>query len=428
MTQSSEPIYDIAIIGGGIAGCGIARDAALRGIKTVLFEAGTIGCGTSSKSSKLIHGGIRYLELSWIALCRGALSEAWKNFRFVFLSLKESRTLHQIAPDLVKPIPLIIPVYKNGPRNPLALYLGAVLYSFLALVCGRGRFGRIFGSKKSIMKRMPELNPEGLAGGIMIWDHVTDDVALTRATAASAKKNGAHVFENSKVTGFEYDFDKNIYNIRVERLQETANPDGHKISKTAEVSYQAKKLLNATGPWVDKTRGLLRDKDFDENLLQPVAGAHLVLPRFLGYSVILQAADGRVFFVINVGGHSRVGTTEWTCEDPDRVTVREEDVDYLLGSLGRYFPEKKFTRADILFSDAAIRPLAKPPQDQRFYEISREHEIHVDHAGVIHVLGVKLTDHRRAAKEIVDELVPEIIRTHPEIKTTTATHKIRLLD
>lgn len=412
VAKNKQEIYDIAIIGGGIAGAGIARDASLRGIRAVLFEANTFGSGTSSRSSKLIHGGIRYLELSWNALCRGAFGEAWKNLRFVFLSLKECGTLEKIAPGLVQPIDLIIPIYHSDTRRPITIYLGAILYSLLSLFSGKGRLPKIFTSRKSLLKRLPALSSEGLAGGLLIRDHTTDDLALVKATIASAIKNGAVCFEKTKITAFEYDFEKNTYKI----LAEGAS-SGY---------FYARKLLNATGPWVDKTRELLHDKEYGENMIEPVAGSHITLKKFLPNSVILQAQDGRLFFVINREDQARVGTTEWRCEDPDRVQPTTADIDYLLNSLSKYFPALKFSRADILSSDAAVRPLAKPRKNTRENEISREHEIRVDHSGVIHVLGVKLTDHRRAAEEIVSELVPELRRYNPNIKTKSLTARTPL--
>ena len=413
MPDTPKDIYDIAIIGGGIAGAGIARDASLREIRTVLFEAHTFGSGTSSKSSKLIHGGIRYLELAWIAFCRGALEEAWKNFRFVFSSLRECRTLEAIAPDLVKPLELVIPIYHSDRRRPFMVFLGTLLYSALAILSGRGKLPRIFWSKKSILKKLPELNPENLAGGVLIRDHVTDDLALVQATIAAARRKGAVCLEKTKVTGFKYDFDKNLYKIRTEHA-------------SSSQFFYSRKLLNASGPWVDKTRELLHDKEYNENLIEPVAGSHITLKKFLPCSALLQAEDGRIFFVINREEEARIGTTEWPCKDPDKVKPREEDVEYLLQSLTKYFPAMKFSRKDILSSDAGVRPLAKPRKNQRSHEISREHEIHVDHSGVIHVLGVKLTDYRRAAEEIVDELVPELRRVNPGIKSKTLTHRIKL--
>ena len=151
-TDPSDMIYDIAIIGGGIAGAGIARDASLRGLSVVLFEKSFFGAGASSKSSKLIHGGIRYLELSWDALKKAKFREAWKNLKFVFFSLGECRILARIAPDLIKPLPLLIPIYKNSPRGRLSIFMGAGLYTLLSLLSGGGRIPKVFFRKKFFSK------------------------------------------------------------------------------------------------------------------------------------------------------------------------------------------------------------------------------------------------------------------------------------
>src|SRR3989344_9052626 len=147
-----EPIFDIAIIGGGIAGTAIARDASLRGARGILFEKSAFGSGTSGKSSKLIHGGIRYLELSWNALKRGQVAEGWKNFCFVISALKESAVLERMAPDLIRPIELVVPVYHNEGRNVWAVYFGTALYGLLALAAGNRRGPRILVGKLAVLK------------------------------------------------------------------------------------------------------------------------------------------------------------------------------------------------------------------------------------------------------------------------------------
>lgn len=407
----NEQVFDLAIIGGGIAGTAIARDASMRGISVLLFEMNELGSGTSSKSSKLIHGGLRYLELSWNALTRGDFAESWKNVRFVFSALRECAVLERIAPDLVKPISLLIPIYARDARQPITVYLGTFFYGFLSVLAGKGRLPKFFFSKRSVLEKLPGLNPDGLKGGVLIWDHTTDDQELVRRTASSAKKNSAQIFEKTKVQKTEYFFEKNIYKITVQ---------GEAPSK----EFFAHRILNASGPWVDKTRKLLGE--YEEDYLVPVAGSHLELKPFLPVSVILQAPDKRLFFVINRDGAARVGTTEWICKDPDELKPAEADKDYLLGALSFYFPEKKFTASDILRTDAGIRPLARPKTHQSEHDISREHEIRVSKSGIIHVLGVKLTDHRRAAQEIVDELIPELRRFKPGIRLKTETQKIKL--
>ena len=189
-------------------------------------------------------------------------------------------------------------------------------------------------------------------------------------------------------------------------------------------AYFAHKLINAGGPWVDQIRAQANEKT--EDFIVPVAGSHIVLPKFIDHSVILRAEDKRVFFVIVIGNQARVGTTERTHKDLDHLEVLDEEVEYLLCALERYFPSIPFHSQQILSKDAGIRPLAKPKEGETPHTISREHEIRIGPTGVLHVLGVKLTDHRRAAKEVVDRLIPELKRLRPEIKTYSRTHLIPL--
>lgn len=401
----SDLIYDIAVIGGGIAGAGIARDASLRGLKVVLFEKNSFGSGTSSKSSKLIHGGIRYLELSWNALKKAEFGEAWKNLSFVFLSLKESRVLKKIAPDLVQPLPLLIPIYKSAPRGRLSIFFGATLYFFLGLLSGGVRFPKVFWRRKSVLRQLPELQPEYLRGGILIWDHLTNDLELVKATMDSAARHGAQCMEKAEVIAYEHDQLRNLYVISIWMM----DGDTHR--------FFAKKLINASGPWIDKLRAAHGDKD---RFLIPVAGSHIELPKFINHSVILQARDKRVFFVINIGNRSRVGTTEWDCPDPDSVLVPKSDVEYFLNSLSRYFPSHSFKKEEIISADAGIRPLSASSTSSNLNTLSRDHEIRVDSERVLHVIGVKLTDYRRAAEHAVDILLPDLFRSGIQKKSLTA--------
>ncbi len=397
--------YELAVIGGGIAGAGIARDASLRGLKTVLFEKNSFGSGTSGKSSKLIHGGIRYLELSWNSFKKARLGEAWKNLRFVFLSLKECKTLSKIAAELIKPHPLLIPIYQSAPRKRLSVFMGTNLYFFLSLLSGSGHRPKFFWRKRTLSRLIPELRTEGLLGGVVIWDYLTNDLELVRETVASASRHGARCLEKAELTSYHYDRPRKLYALSV------AMPDG------GTHRFFAKKLVNATGPWVDKLRAAHGAKD---QYLIPVAGSHVEFPKFSSHSVILQAKDRRVFFVINIGDRSRVGTTEWNCPDPDSVRVTESDVEYLLASLSGYFPSYIFKREAILNADAGVRPLSASSNASNFSSIPRDHEIRTDSEGVLHVIGVKLTDHRRAAENVIDRLMPDLFRDGIQKKSLTA--------
>ncbi len=403
-TQNS--VYDVAIIGGGIAGAAIARDAALRGLSVVLFEKNTFGSGTSSKSSKLIHGGIRYLDLAWAAFKKGHFFEAWKNFWFVLSALKESAILEKIAGNLVKPIELVIPIYRKPGQNIGFIYIGSLFYGLLAFLSGNRRFPQLLMGRKAVLKLIPNLNPNDLVGGVVIWDHITDDKNLVIETMESAKRAGAQAFEHAFVKGYQSEEREKIYTLAVEQNGQTR-------------SFAARKLINAGGPWVDKIRDSAHEKT--EDFIVLVAGSHIMLKRFTDYSVILQADDQRIFFVINIGDQARVGTTERIHKDPDTLKPTGQEVEYLLCALERYFPNVKMGAEDVLSKEAGIRPLAKPASALSPHSISREHEIRIGPTGALHVLGVKLTDHRRAAEEVVDQIVNDL-----NLKIKSITHKTAL--
>ena len=405
-----EILYDLAIIGGGVAGAGIARDASLRNLRVILFEKNTIGSGTSSRSSKLIHGGIRYLDITWKFLKRGNFHEAWKNARFVFFSLREARILEKIAPHLVKPIPLLMPLYRKGPRSRWSVYIGVLLYFVLSRLTGYARRPRIFLGPRGVLECLPTLKTEGLAGGVLFWDRVTEDKRLVEAIASSAVARGAQVHEKTAVLSYRLDRERRIFEIRVR-------------GEAGEKMFSAKKLVNATGPWLDETRRLGNERG--EALLRPVAGCHINVKKFLPVSVLLEAEDSRTFFVINIGDISRIGTTERAHADPDHVEATDEEIDYLLRSVLCYFPQIKLSKKDILSQDAGIRPLARSGKDDPgpSSAISREHRIVPSPSGVFHVVGVKLTDHRRAAEEAVDKIVAELGDETKGLLKKTRTHR-----
>lgn len=392
----SNPVYDVGVIGGGIAGGAVARDAALRGLSVILFEKKSFGSGTSSKSSKLIHGGIRYLETAWEEFLGGHFRDAWKNFRFVFTSLKESRILAGIAPELVRPIPLLIPIIQGGP-NRWTVYGGCWLYYFLSAVTGSGRRPMMLWNKRSVLQRLPGLAPDGIRGGVILWDHWTDDAKLVQETIWSAVRSGAVALEGARVTRFSLNPKTSHYEIAVAR-------DG------VMENYFAKKLVNASGPWLDQVRRAGGENK--EKFILPVAGSHMNFKKFIPHSVILRAADNRIFFVINSGDISRVGTTERPHENPDEVHPTDAETDYLLEALRRYFPRAGLDRTKIVSSDAAVRPLARPARQKNAHAVAREHEIRTGPTGVLHVIGVKLTDHRRAAEDVVNRLCDAPCVTH----------------
>lgn len=412
MARETSSIYDIAVIGGGIAGAAIARDAALRGLSVILFEKNTFGSGTSSKSSKLIHGGIRYLDLAWTALVHGRPVEAWKNLRFVFSSLHEARVLRRIAPAWVKPLPIFIPIYVGNRRQRFTVYLGCALYSLLSFLSGGSAFLRLHWSPRSALQVVPDLEPKKLNGGVTLREYLTDDLGLVRAVMHSAVKNNAECHEQARVESCAYDAGVSAYRLNVLIGEKTRE-------------YLARKVVDAAGPWVDEVRKANKEKDRD--FIVPVAGSHLWVKRFLPHSVLLEAEDGRLFFVINIGDRARVGTTERLHTlSPDRVKATEEDIDYLLRALKRWFPEHGLTKKDVLETDAGVRPLAAPEHSKQMNEIPREHQVRVGPGGIVHLVGVKLTDHRRAAQEVLDRLMPSLLVYNPKAGRKSLTARVPL--
>lgn len=384
--SKATTLYDIAIIGGGIAGTAVALEACQKNLKTILFEKNTVGSGTSSKSSKLIHGGLRYLEIAWSALLAGRLTEFWKNLRFVFLALRETHTLARQWPDLIDDIELLMPIYSHQKRNRWSVFFGTWLYGFLSFLSGGKHFTRIVFSAESVLKLEPGLEKQGLLGAVIVWDHTTDDLALVKRLAETAQNCGAVILEQTSVQTYR--------KLESEACFEVVTPDS---------VYQARKVINAGGAWVDQIRQSASPTL--NKMIVPVAGSHIEVPLFCQYSCILQAGDGRIFFTINRNQRSRVGTTERIEQNPDQVQATEEEIDYLIEGVRSFFPQTAPSKTDILTTDAGIRPLAKPERQTNPNAISREHQFVTDELGVIHVLGVKLTDHRRAAQELLKKIL-----------------------
>jgi glycerol-3-phosphate dehydrogenase len=261
------------------------------------------------------------------------------------------------------------------------------------------------GSEK-VLKILPGLRKEGLRGGVVIWDRVTNDKALVEKTLSSAAKHGAALFEHSAVESCRHDKTEGYYTIGVRR-ENSLN------------EFKARKVVDATGAWIDETRKLFGE--YDHDIVSPVAGCHIELKPFCPMSVLLQAKDDRIFFCIHVNGVARVGTTERTHHDPDNVGATQEEIDYLLNSLGFYFPAMRFGRESILSADAGIRPLVRPEKNLTENEISREHRFRSGPSGILHIVGVKLTDHRRAAEEAVGKLVRDLAKYNPSIKSRSGT-------
>ena len=376
--------FDLLVIGGGITGTGIARDAAMRGLRTALVEAADLGAGTSSRSSRLIHGGLRYLEQG--------------NLRLVHEAARERQTLMRIAPHLVRPLPFIFPVHK-GDRVPLwKLAAGMLVYDLLAPLRNVRRH-RILG-KRALLAEEPMLRERGLVGGARYYDAQCDDARLVVATARSAVLHGAEVATYTRVIGLE----KSGGQVRGAVLEDELMRHGQ---------VRASVVVNATGPWTDDLRRL--EDSGARPLLRRTRGAHVMVRRDrVGHTAAITLTspiDGRVMFVLPWGAFSYIGTTDTDeASPPEDVVATEADVHYLLRSANACFPHAHLTEDDVISSWAGVRALLDSGTPRAASAVSREHLIRRGPGGMLTIAGGKLTTYRSMAAELVDDVVGELTR------------------
>lgn len=380
-------VFDLVVVGGGITGCGIAREAALRGLAVALVEQVDFGSGTSSRSSRLIHGGVRYLEHG--------------HLRLVFEASTERRRLLRVAPHLVRPLEFTWPVYK-GARVPLwKLAAGLTLYDVLALFRNVGRHRRL--KADAIIREQPALRRDGLIGGATYYDACTDDARLTLAVAMDARDRGATVANYVRAVGLV------IENGRA------AGVDVHDEISGETRRISARVIVNAAGPWSDEFRRL--EGPVTAPKVRGSKGVHIAVPSGRignnGAFTLLSPTDGRVMFILPHGAHTIVGTTDtFTSVSPDEIRASEGDVAYLLASANSFFPDARLTSDDVIAAWAGIRPLAATNSGDSV-SASREHAIAVTPAGVVTITGGKLTTFRVMAAQTVDAALKQLGRSAP---------------
>jgi glycerol-3-phosphate dehydrogenase len=372
----STECFDIAIIGGGATGMGVAVDAAARGFSVALVEAYDFGKGTSSRSTKLVHGGVRYLEQG--------------NVPLVMSALKERGLLRRNAPHLVHDLAFVVPNYSWWEAPFYGI--GLKLYDLLA-----GKYG--FGASKLLsreetLERLPNLEPEGLSGGVIYYDGQFDDARLLIHLAMTAAEHGAAIVNYCPVTGLLRDAEGYINGLTA-RDDETGE----------ELTIHAHVVVNATGVFTDTIRRM--DDPKANELVVTSQGIHLVFDRsFLKAESALmvpRTSDGRVLFVIPWHGHAVAGTTDTPVEAPS-VEPRplEEEIEFILETAGRYLTRQP-TRADVLSVYVGLRPLVKG--DGKTSGLSRDHLIHVDPSGLLTITGGKWTTYRHMAEDCVDHAI-----------------------
>jgi glycerol-3-phosphate dehydrogenase len=375
--------FDVLVIGGGITGVGVARDAALRGLSVALVERDDFASGTSSRSSRLVHGGLRYLEHGHLHL--------------VFESSLERRRLLDLAPHLVRPLEFTWPVYEGSRVPRWKLGAGLFLYDLLALFRNVAPHRRL--DPDEVIAREPKLRADGLTGGASYYDAATDDARLTLATALGAREAGATVVNHAGVR-------------RLTTLR--GRTDGAVIADAitgAETAVRARVVVNAAGPWSDEIRRL--DEPGAPPTLRGTKGVHITVPRGRvgnhAALTLLSPVDGRVMFILPGDTHTIVGTTDTeTTATPDDVRASRTDVSYLLDAANHFFPGARLTAEDVVCAWAGIRPLIAGRFGEDPSGASREHEITVSDRGVVSVSGGKLTTYRAMSAEVVDVVEREL--------------------
>jgi glycerol-3-phosphate dehydrogenase len=374
LMQNSQ--FDLCIIGGGINGAGVARDAASRGMKVALVEAHDFASGTSSKSSKLIHGGIRYLENM--------------EFHLVFEALSERSRLFEMAPHLVHPLRFMIPVYENSRVGMFKMGVGMWLYDALSLFQAPELHERLNAAES--LRRMPTLQPHQLKGSYVYSDAYMDDDRLVHETLRAANELGALCANFVKATGAAFNQHGKIESVECED-QLTKN----------KFSIRAKHVISCAGPWTDELGPkILSDW---KNILRPTKGIHLTFQKSrlaLSSAVVMGAEKGdRIIFGIPRHEMVIIGTTDTDFPgSPDQVVATPEDVKYLLEVTSSYFPGANITAKDIVATYAGVRPLVKDDSASAG-KTSREHVILDDDRGYTLVAGGKYTTYRLMSEQVV---------------------------
>lgn len=388
--------FDLLIVGGGITGAGIALDAITRGLNVALLEMNDFASGTSSRSTKLVHGGLRYL----------------KQFEFKEVAElgRERSVVYENGPHVTIPERMLLPFHKGGTFGKTMTSIGLSLYDFLAKVKKSER--RVMISRDEVITKVPFIKSQELKGGGVYVEYRTDDARLTLEVIKAAHEKGASILNYAEVLGFTYDENKKINGVQFK----------DKVSnKVIEVKSQA--VVNASGPWVDSVRKL--DYTRNNKHLQLSKGVHIVFDssKFpLDQSVYFDTHDKRMVFAIPRNGKTYVGTTDDFYDgNPTDMNVKKSEVDYLLKAIKDMFPSIKLSETDVESSWAGVRPLihqeGKDPS-----EISRKDEIWESESNLITIAGGKLTGYRKMAKTIVDLLYKKYI-SHDKFSYSTCQTK-----
>lgn len=399
--------FDLVIVGGGIVGAGLAQEAVASGLKVALVEKGDFASGTSSKSSKLLHGGLRYLE--------------HYEFGLVFEALSARNALFDRFPHLAKKVPFLMPVYQRYEEKAWFINLGCWLYDTFSWLSSPGhtRLHRYINRRK-LKALEPRIQQDGFEGGLQFYDAACDDARLVIETLKTAHAAGADVFNYLSVTGFEQHGDRT----------DTVHLYDH--VEDQKISLSARYVVNATGPWADHLNRLANPEE--PSYLRPSKGVHIIIPRVteVERAVMLKSvpdASGkqRWMFIIPYDEYSLVGTTDTDYAGDTRSDYLDhdnyaslEDVDYLLASVNAIYPETQVSREDVVSSFGGWRPLVSPPGKSGLHEsdLSRDHEIFDTTTGIVMLAGGKLTTYLYMAQDLLSYLHKKDARLFQKTKKT----------
>lgn len=405
LTRLRDESFDLVVIGGGITGAGVALDAASRGLKVAMVERDDFASGTSSKSSKLIHGGLRYLQQGDVAL--------------VYEALAERQTLLNNAPHLVELLPFLIPMVGEGGVLPAkaSRLLGGAMWGYD--LTGGFRIGKLHErlTKAEALAYMPTLPADNLVSAYLYYDATADDARLVLTVARTAALHfGAVVANGVEVAG-----------LRHNRL---GLVDGVEVSADGEhFTIDTASVVNAAGVWSDEVRCF--DEGTDPDSMRPAKGVHIAIPHYLVQNevaaVIPVPGDKRTVFVVPNGEFTYVGTTDTDYDGPlDDPQCTPDDIAYLLSAINGS-NVNTVTTADIVGSWAGLRPLVKSASSGRTADLSRGHNVHLAESGVVTITGGKLTTYRHMADDTVDVVVRDVLGARaPEGARKCRTKKIRL--
>lgn len=398
---TQEDPYDLLIIGGGATGTGIALDAASRGLKVALVERDDFASGTSSKSTKLVHGGVRYLEKAVFEL-------DYNQYKLVREALRERRYFLDTAPHLSSWLPIMIPVQKWW-QAPY-FWAGTKFYDLLA--GSENIETSYFMTRSKALDAFPMLKRDSLWGALVYYDGAHNDSRMNISLAMTAALYGATLVNHMEVTGLEKDASGKLCGARVKDL--VTEKDGKTVD---EFTIKARGIINATGPFTDSIRKL--DDQSVQEIVAPSSGVHVILPGYFSPSnmglIDPHTSDGRVIFFLPWQGNTIAGTTDAPCDITPNPVAGEHEIEWILNEVQNYLqPEINVRRGDVLAAWSGIRPLVRDPKKSKSEGLVRNHLVTTSPSGLITISGGKWTTYRQMAEEAVDEALKEF----PTIKTT----------